>query len=273
MPEAPKSEHEQEATMRIALATIALALMLAAGGADAAEIRALSVGSTQVAAKALAADFTKQTGHSVTVTVTAPFNIDKELTAKPFDLLIVSVPAMEEHDQAGSLQPGTRTALARVGVALVVKQGAPVPDISTPEAFKQAVLAATSITHSDPAVPNLSGAVAAEAFSKAGILDEAKAKTRYAALASGGELVAKGEIEVGFFNLSEIPPGVTVVGPIPEPLRSYTSYEAAVLAKGAAREQASAFAKFMASAGASKVWRDAGLEPVAEYQPTRASSD
>ena len=78
---------------------------------------------------------------------------------------------------------------------------------------------------------------------------------------------------MGFFNLSEIPPGVTVIGPIPEPLRNYTSYEAAVLAKGAAHEQASAFAKFMASAGASKVWRDAGLEPVAEYQPTRASSD
>jgi molybdate transport system substrate-binding protein len=259
--------------MRIALVTIVLALMLTAGGADAAEIRALSVGSTQVAAKALAADFTKQTGHTVTVTVTAPFNIDKELAAKPFDLLIISVPAMEKHDQAGSLLSGTRTALARVGVALVVKQGAPGPDISTPEAFKQAVLAAKSITHSDPAVPNLSGAVAAAAFSKAGILDEVKAKTRYAALAPGGELVAKGEIEMGFFNLSEIPPGVTVIGPIPEPLRNYTSYEAAVLAKGAAHEQASAFAKFMASAGASKVWRDAGLEPVAEYQSTRASSD
>jgi molybdate transport system substrate-binding protein len=259
--------------MRIALATTALALMLTAGGADAAEIRALSVGSTQVAVKALAADFNKQTGHTVTVTVTAPFNIDKELTAKPFDLLIISVPAMEEHDQAGSLLSGTRTALARVGVALVVKQGAPVPDISTPEAFKQAVLHAKSITYSDPVVPNLSGAVAAEALSRAGILDEVKAKTRYAGLAPGGELVAKGEIEMGFFNLSEIPPSVTVVGPIPEALRNYTSYEAAVLAKGAAQEQASAFAKFMASAGASKVWREAGLEPVAEYQPTRASSD
>ena len=67
--------------------------------------------------------------------------------------------------------------------------------------------------------------------------------------------------------------GVTVAGPIPEPLRSYTSYEAAVLAKGAAHEPASAFAKFMASAGASKAWRDAGLEPVAEHQPTRASTD
>jgi len=259
--------------MRSALATIALALILSAGGADAAEIRALSVGSTQVAAKALATDFIKLTGHMVTVSATAPFNIDKELTAKPFDLLIISVPAMEAHDKAGSLQPGTRTALARVGVGLVVRQGAPVPDISTPEAFKKAVLTAKSITHSDPAVPNLSGAVAAAAFAKAGILDEVKAKTRYAGLAPGGALVAKGEIEMGFFNLSEIPSGVTVAGPIPEPLRSYTYYEAAVLAKGAAREPAAAFVKFMASAGAGKAWRDGGLEPTAQYQPTRASTN
>jgi molybdate transport system substrate-binding protein len=263
----------QEETMRTTFTTIALALTLSAGAAAAAEIRVLCVGSTQVAAKALAADFTKQNGRTVTVTATAPFNIDKELTAKPFDLLIISMPAVEAYDEAGSLRPGTRTALARVGVGLVVKQGATVPDISTPEAFKKAVLAAKSITHSDPAVPNLAGAVAAAAFAKAGILDEVKAKTRYAGLAAGGELVAKGEIEMGFFNLSEIPPGLTVAGPVPASLRSYTFYEAGVLAKGAAHEPASAFVKFMASAGAGKVWRDAGLEPAADYQPTRASTN
>jgi molybdate transport system substrate-binding protein len=185
----------------------------------------LCVGSTQVAAKTLAANFTKQNGHTITVTATAPFNIDKELTAKPFDLLIISTPAMEAYDEAGSLQPGTRTALARVGVGLVVKQGATVPDISTPEAFKRTVLAAKSITHSDPAVPNLAGAVVAAAFAKAGILDEVKAK------------------------------GLTVAGPVPASLRSYIFYEAGVLAKGAAHELASAFVKFMASAGAGKAGR------------------
>jgi len=258
--------------MRIAIGTIALALMLSSSGAESAEIRALSVGSTSVAAKALAADFTAKTGHAVIVTVAAPFNIDKELAAKPFDLLIVSTPAIEAHEKAGDLGPVTRTALARVTVGLVVRHGVPVPDIATPEAFKSAVLAAKSITHSDPTVPNLSGSVAAEAFAKAGILDEIKAKTRYAGLAPGGELVAKGEVDLGFFNLSEIPAGVTLAGPIPEPLRSYTYYEAAVLTKAATQDAASAFIKFMASPGADKIWRHAGLEPASEYQSTLAST-
>jgi molybdate transport system substrate-binding protein len=252
--------------MRIAILSIGLALMLSGARSDAAEVRALSVGSTQVAAKILAANFREQTGHTVAVTAIAPFMIGKQLAANPFDLLIISAPAMEEHNDDGDLRPGTRTALARVGVGVVVKQGMPTPDVSTVDTFRKAVLGAKSITYSDP----MSGSVAAAALAKAGILDEVKPKTRYAGLAPGGELVARGEIELGFFNLSEIPPGATLAGPIPEPLRSYTFYEAAVLGKGAAQEPASAFVRFLASPGAAKVWRDAGLEPASEYESTLA---
>jgi molybdate transport system substrate-binding protein len=252
--------------MRIAILSIGLALMLSGARSDAAEVRALSVGSTQVAAKILAGIFREQTGHTVAVTATAPFMIGKQLAANPFDLLIISAPAMEKHDDDGDLRPGTRTALARVGVGVVVKQGMPTPDVSTVDTFRKAVLGAKSITYSDP----MSGSVAAAALAKAGILDEVQPKTRYAGLAPGGELVARGEIELGFFNLSEIPPGATLAGPIPEPLRSYTFYEAAVLGKGAAQKPASAFVRFLASPGAAKVWRDAGLEPASEYESTLA---
>ena len=252
--------------MRIAILSIGLALMLSGARSDAAEVRALSVGSTQVAAKILAAIFREQTGHTVAVTATTPFMIGKQLAANPFDLLIISAPAMEERDDDGDLRPGTRTALARVGVGVVVKQGMPTPDVSTVDTFRKAVLGAKSITYSDP----MSGSVAAAALAKAGILDEVQPKTRYAGLAPGGELVARGEIELGFFNLSEIPPGATLAGPIPEPLRSYTFYEAAVLGKGAAQKPASAFVRFLASPGAAKVWRDAGLEPASEYELTLA---
>ena len=252
--------------MRIAILSIGLALMLLGARSDAAEVRALSVGSTQVAAKILAGIFREQTGHTVAVTATAPLMIGKQLAANPFDLLIISAPAMEEHNDDGDLRPGTRTALARVGVGVVVKQGMPTPDVSTVDTFRKAVLGAKSITYSDP----MSGSVAAAALAKAGILDEVQPKTRYAGLAPGGELVASGEIELGFFNLSEIPPGATLAGPIPEPLRSYTFYEAAVLGKGAAQKPASAFVRFLASPGAAKVWRDAGLEPASEYESTLA---
>src|SRR5262249_15198124 len=80
--------------------------------------------------------------------------------------------------------------------------------------------------------PHTSGAIAGDALAKLGILDEVQGKTHHAALTSGGELVAKGEVEMGFFNLSEVPKGVTVAGPLPGPLQGYTFYEAAVLLKG-----------------------------------------
>src|SRR5262249_45425582 len=90
-------------------------------------------------------------------------------------------------------------------------------------------------------------AITGAALAKLGILDEIKGKTRHAALAVGGELVAKGEVELGFFNLSEIPKGVTVAGALPAPLQGYTAYEAAVLSKGSTAEAVTAFVKYLAA--------------------------
>jgi len=231
-------------TVLTALTLIALSAL-----ATAAEVRVLTVGSTQVAAKAIAADFEKLTRNQVTFTIRPPVDIDK----------------------AGSLAPTSRVALARVGVGMVVKEGAPVPDVSTPEKLKAALLAARSLTYGDPAIPNTSGAIARDALAKLGILDEVQGKTHHAALTSGGELVAKGEVEMGFFNLSEIPKGVTVAGPLPGPLQGYTSYEAAVLSKGSMDKACAAFVKYLASAPAAAHWEAAKLEPATTYMPTRAS--
>ena len=82
---------------------IVSALLASAGLANAAEVRVLSVGSTQVAAKALAADFAKSTGHTVAFTIRPPFNIDEEFGKNTFDVLILSAPAMESYDKAGNL--------------------------------------------------------------------------------------------------------------------------------------------------------------------------
>ena len=247
-----------------------LILIVSSTLAAAAEVRVLSVGSTQIAAKTIAAEFEKQTGHKVTFTIRPPFDIDKELAAKMFDAVILSVPAMNNHDEAGDLAPMSRISLARVGVGVAVKEGGPVPDVSTPEKLT-AVLAARSLTHTDPAIPNTSGAIASAALAKLGIRDEVKDKTRHAALAVGGELVAKGEVELGFFNLSEIPKGVTLAGALPGPLQGYTVYEAAVLSKGSTDQAATAFVKYLASAAAAAHWSDAKLEPAATYMRTRAS--
>jgi len=116
-----------------------------------------------------------------------------------------------------------------------------------------------------------SGAIAGAALAKLGILDEVKGKTRHATLAVGGELVAKGEVELGFFNLSEIPKGVIVAGALPGPLQGYTVYEAAVLSKGSTDQAVTAFVKYLASAPAAAHWEAAKLEPATTYMPTRAS--
>jgi molybdate transport system substrate-binding protein len=253
------------------IAVSVLTLIVSSTVTSAAEVRVLSVGSTQIAAKAIATEFEKQTGHKVTFTIRPPFDIDKELAEKTFDAVILSVPAMDNHDEAGDLAPMSRVALARVGVGVVVQEGGPVPDVSTPEKLKVAVLAARSLTHTDPAIPNTSGAIAAAAFAKLGILDEIKEKTRYATLASGGELVAKGEVKMGLFNLSEIPTGVTVAGALPAPLQRYTVYEAAELSKGSMDRGVTAFVKYLASAPAAAHWSGAKLAPAETYMRTRAS--
>jgi molybdate transport system substrate-binding protein len=230
------------------------------GMADAAELRVLSVGSVQIAAKALAADFTKATGNPVLLTIVAPSEISQKLAGASYDMVICSVPAMEALDRAGALQSGTRSPLSRVGIGVMVREGAPLPDVSTPEAFKKTLLAARSIVHGDPATPNQSGVVTMRILAKAGVLDAIKGKARAANLADGFAMVAKGEVELALFNLVELPPGVRLAGPVPAPLQDYTSYETAVLAKGAAPEAAQAFIRQMTSAPARRIWEASSLE-------------
>jgi molybdate transport system substrate-binding protein len=239
---------------------IGRAIMGAAGMADAAELRVLSVGSVQIAAKALAVDFTKATGNPVMLTIVAPSEIGQKLAGASYDMVICSVPAMEALDQAGALQSGSRSPLSRVGIGVMVREGAPLPDVSTPETFKKTLLAARSIVHGDPATPNQSGVVTMRILANAGVLDAIKGKARAANLADGFAMVAKGEVELALFNLVELPPGVRLVGPVPAPLQDYTSYETAVLAKGAAPEAAQAFIKQMTSAPARRIWEASSLE-------------
>jgi molybdate transport system substrate-binding protein len=236
------------------------ALVLSASIADAADLRVLSVGSVQIAAKALAADFTTATGQPVALTIVAPSEIGQKLAGATYDMVICSVAAMEAMDKAGALRPGSRSPLSRVGIGVMVREGAPLPDVSTPEAFKKTLLAARSIVHGDPATPNQSGVVTMKILANAGVLEAIKGKARAANLADGFAMVAKGEVELALFNLVELPPGVRLVGPVPAPLQDYTSYETAVLAKGAAPDAAQAFIKLMTSAPARKTWEASSLE-------------
>src|SRR6185295_4099254 len=131
--------------MRASVRTVLIAstLMSFAGMAQAAEIRVLAVRAPEQALRALAADFAKESGHQVTFTIGSPAVVMQKIKANEVhDAVIVSEPAMDELDRDGIVNPESRVRLANTGIGVAVRDGAPVPDLSTPDAFKQALLAA-----------------------------------------------------------------------------------------------------------------------------------
>jgi molybdate transport system substrate-binding protein len=246
-------------TARVTAAAV-FAVVVSAGTGTAAEIRVLSVGSVQIATKAIAPQFEKTTGHKIVFTVVSPNLIAGRLAGGTYDMLIASVPVVTALDKAGELRAGTRKPLSRAGIGVMVRDGGNVPDVATPDAFKQTLLAAKSIVHGDPSMPNQSGEVTMRILTKAGILDAVRLKARAADLAPGLAMVAKGEMEVGLFNQVELPAGVRLAGPVPVPLQDYTFYEAAVLAKGAAAREAAAFIAHLTAPGVRANWTAAHLD-------------
>ena len=145
------------------------------------------------------------------------------------DLVIVTEETLPRLAKEGRVKPGARP-IARVGIGVAVNERAPSPDISTVQAFKQALLAAKSVVYIDPKV-GTSGKHVAAVLSRLGIADQVNAKAR---LGEGGyivEPVGRGEIELGIHQVSEILPvkGVKLVGELPRELQKYTVYVAAPL--------------------------------------------
>lgn len=237
------------------------ALVLSAGIAAADELRVVIVGALQNAVKVLTADFTKETGQQVALTITSPAALAKTLAEGKFDVILAAAPPLEELDKAGGLQSGSRVKLVRVGIGVAVRDGAAKPDLSTPEAFKKAVMAARSIVYTDPSIPNASGALTMRVLSAAGLVDVVKAKGRQEGLPPARELIAKGEVEMGFFNVSEATaPGCVLAGPVPAPFQQYNEYAAAVMASPAAKDAAQSFVRYVTAKAAAERWKAAGLE-------------
>src|SRR6202163_1679796 len=240
-----------------AAAVLALSTALAAAG----EIRVVTVGALQNALKPLGADFTKQGGDQVNYTFTNPANLKKVLGEGQYDVIIAAAPSIEELDRCGGLQAGSRVKAVRVGIGVAVRKGAPKPDVSPPDAFKKAVTAARNIVYTDPATPNGSGVVTMRILAAAGLVDAVKAKGKQEGLGPGRELIAKGEVEMGLFNISEATiPGVVVAGPVPAPLQDYTNYDAAVLAGAANKEAAAGFLKYVTGKSAVATWKAANID-------------
>jgi molybdate transport system substrate-binding protein len=249
--------------------SITAVLVSLAGMAAAADIRVLSVGAVQNAVRPLAADFSKDSGHKIVFTVGSPAVVAQKLKdGEIFDAVIVSEPAMDRLDKEGIVNPESRVRLATTGIGVAVRAGAPAPNLATPDAFKQALLAAKSVVYGDPTLPNQSGEKAEQILAKAGILDAMKPKLRIVpGQAESQDLIAKGEVEMGLYNLSEIPEGkgLKIAGPVPAPLQHATTYEGALMADGSVPQAAREFIRVLSDPEARAMWLAARLEPLADH--------
>jgi molybdate transport system substrate-binding protein len=251
------------------IASVAATLISLTSMAGAADIRVLSVGAVQGALRDLAAEFGNETGHRVVLTIDSPAIVTQKIKdGETYDAVIVSEPAMDRLDKEGVVNPESRVPLAKTGMGVAVRAGAPLPDLSTPEAFKQALLTAKSVVYGDPTLPNQSGEKAERILVQAGILDPLKPRLRIVpSQAASQELIAKGEVEMGLYNVSEIPEGkgLAFAGPVPKLLQVTTSYEGGLMSDGAVPEAARAFIHFLAGPEARAKWLAAKLEPSADH--------
>jgi molybdate transport system substrate-binding protein len=238
-----------------------LAVLAAAVPAAAAEIKVAAGGAAQEAIVELAAAFKKKTGHEVKGTY-APMGTlaNKLITGEKADLLFMTGSALDNVAKGGVKLDADRRPLGRVLIGLAVKDGAPVPDIATVDAFKKTLLAAKSVAYVDPATGATSGTHFAKMLEQMGIAEQMKPKS---ILKPGGyvvELVAKGEAELGVHQITEILPvkGAKLVGPIPADVNLVSTY-IGVLVAGAPPE-AKVFLDFATSPEAKSAVEHAGFQ-------------
>lgn len=245
------------------LLRIALALTLAASGlgATAADLRVLTAGAAKPLVLALAPAFEQRSGHRVVVeNDTAGALLRRALAGERFDLIIVTSAGIEQLERAGRVAAGSARPLARVGIGVGVREGAPRPDLSSVNSFRDALLAARAVAVIDPASGGSSGIYLAGLFERMGIAAAMKAKS---VLVPGGltaQRVLSGEADLAVQQISEIVavPGIVLAGPIPAELQNHTVYAGAVAAD--APDAARALLDWLGSAAAAGPLKSAGLE-------------
>jgi molybdate transport system substrate-binding protein len=183
------------------------------------------------------------------------------------DVVILAAPGLDYLVKQGQIRPGTRVDLALSKMAMAVKAGAPKPDISTVDALKRTLLAAKSIAYSDSA----SGVyLSTGLFPKLGIADEIKSKSKKIEADPVGGVVASGEFEIGFQQISELLPvkGIDIVGELPPGAQKVTVFAAAIPLTSKHPEAAKALIQWLASSAAYAAIKKSGLEPANPVKET-----
>jgi molybdate transport system substrate-binding protein len=242
---------------KISLTAAAILGVLMLSPVKAAELKVIAGGSMTASLKELGPRFEKATGHRLDMTFAATPELIKMATSGPFDLGVVPIDVMK-NDAAKARFAGTPANIARVGYGVAVKAGTPKPDVSTPDALKQTLLKAQSITFL-PA--SAAGAYVLKVFDRLGIADAMKAKTKVQTVP--GEIpkaVANGDAELGVFLTNVlIAPGVELAGPFPGDLQQDLVFVGAVAADSKDAAAAKAFLDYLKTPEAVSVFKAKGV--------------
>ncbi|WP_107312998.1 substrate-binding domain-containing protein [Burkholderia metallica] len=248
--------------------TTALVLAAAvAANAQAAELHVMSSGGFTAAYKLLGPRFASATGNTLDTALgpsmgKSPEAIPNRLArGEPADAVIMVGYALDELIKQGKVVPGSRVELADSRIGMVVREGAAKPDISSADKLRQVLLHATSIAYSDSA----SGVyIERELFGKLGIEDQVKSKAKMVPRIPVASVVANGDYEIGFQQVSELLPvkGATFVGKIPESLQSVTRFAAGIPVGAQHPAEAKALLDYLASPDVQVDVQSTGLDSV-----------
>jgi len=252
--------------MRTRAIAAAAALIVTTGVAHAAEIDAMITTAMKAAVDELAPPFERANGHVLRITYGPSGGLARRLNGgEGADLIVVDSQVLDELIKQGKVAPG-RTDVARTGIGIAVRKGAPKPDVSSPEALRRALLAAKSIAHTAPAGGGVTAAHVMGVFAKLGIAAEVAPKVKLAAGGPNGRvsvLVSSGEAEIGLQQVSELMsnPEVEVIGMLPAELQQTTTYSAGATTSARDADAARALIRALTAPSAAAIYKAKGLDP------------
>lgn len=235
-----------------------LALILASLPAQAEEVAVVVSNNFRAVMEGLAPQFEKTSGHKLVITYgsTNPLKARIE-KGEAFDLAILSSVTIDDLIKRDRLVATTRAAIARTGMGVAIRNGAPRPNINTTEDFKRALIDAKSIAFLEQ---GLTGVYLKGLFQRLGIAEVLKSKIKYI---RPSEAVAEGEAEIGITQISEILPvaGVELAGPLPSEIQSYATIAAAIGSNAKQADAAKVLLIYLGSPNAASVIKANGMEP------------
>jgi len=251
---------------RIVLTTLSLVLL--AGNALAADIRVISSGGFTAAYQQLIPLYEQASQNKVITSYgasigNAPDSIPSRLArGETFDIVILADAGLETLVKEGKVIPGSRVDLARSVIGMSVRKGTPKPDISTVDALRQTLLNAKTIAYSASASGTY---LSTELFQRLGVADQVKDKARKIFSERVGTVVARGDAEIGFQQVSELLPfkELDFVGPLPDEVQQTIFFSAGLMTGAREPEAARHLIRFLASPAAAFIVRGTGMEPVA----------